>query len=67
MENCDLLNGLVILDTAWREKHAGHLPAPAADYAREKFNHPSGTWFWLVCPCGAKHLTIDATAGGDRG
>lgn len=58
-------------EAAWRAEHRPHLDAQnrgvvddetAFDFARETFNHPSGTWYWLVCPCGAKLLTHDKAA-----
>jgi len=44
------------LSARWRQRHAEHL-APGATFETAPFNHPSGLWRWLVCPCGAKHLT----------
>jgi hypothetical protein len=25
-------------------------------FTERPFNHPSGQWYWKVCPCGAQHL-----------
>ena len=41
----------------WQAQHRAHLDRPDRAFDRELFPHPSGTWFWLVCPCGARHLT----------
>jgi len=54
---CRTLGGKVVLTPAWRAFHHTHLTTP--DFAREAFPHPSGTWYFLVCACGAKHLTSD--------
>lgn len=42
----------------WQQEHESHL-APQESFGREPFNHPSGTWFMLVCPCGAKIVSIE--------
>jgi hypothetical protein len=55
----------------WRAIHEQHLveqnltcgAVQRFDFAREAFDHPSGTWYWLVCPCGAKHLTPEHAEG----
>jgi len=49
--------------TDWRAKHAAHLQA-GFDFARQDFPHPSGTWLWLCCPCGDRHLTTKDRADG---
>lgn len=51
-----MLNTATTPTAEWEQRHASHL-APGKEFAREPFNHPDGTWYWLVCPCGAKHLT----------
>ncbi len=43
----------VLSDGAWDVLHHSH-----GDKTREPMSHPSGEWFWQVCPCGAKHLRI---------
>lgn len=44
----------------WRAKHREHLLEPGDSFNRLAFPHPSGSWYWLVCVCGAKHLTSEA-------
>lgn len=39
----------------WQDKHGPH----SKDFGVIPFNHPSGNWYWLVCACGARHLTSD--------
>lgn len=39
----------------WEAKHREHLQA--ADFTTQSFGYPHEDWAWLVCPCGAKHLT----------
>lgn len=41
---------------AWRLQHAPHL-GERTGFVTEPFEHWAGPWFWLVCPCGARHLT----------
>ena len=45
----------VVTTEAWVEVHREH--DPDGVFGREPFDHPSGTWVFLVCRCGAKHLT----------
>lgn len=60
------LDARVAPTAAWRARHLPHLaaavrqqPGAAIAFTREPFPHPSGTWFWLVCRCGAKHLCAE--------
>jgi hypothetical protein len=48
---CDKLAAKVQPAETWDAKHAACGPKTT-----EPFPHPSGKWYWLVCPCGAKHL-----------
>lgn len=48
----------------WKAKHAPHLHRRGGEeFEREPYPHPSGTWAWIVCPCGAKLLTIGNVDG----
>lgn len=47
----------VMTTAAWRMQHEHHLTDREPHFTKEEHPHPSGTWFKLVCPCGAKHLT----------
>jgi len=60
---CDAMKARVRTTTDWRAKHAAHLQA-GFDFARQDFPHPSGTWLWLCCPCGDRHLTTKDRADG---
>lgn len=40
----------------WVRAHAPHC-IDGKYFSREPYNHPSGTWYLRVCPCGAKLLT----------
>lgn len=55
----DPFNAVRVLTTDhWRQKHAH-----CGGTLREPFpHHPDGSWFWLVCACGARHLTMTAIA-----
>jgi len=55
---CQRLQARTIGTEAWRAQHLEHLRDPALGFTVEDFPHPSGTWFWLICVCGAKHLTM---------
>lgn len=59
------LTGKVMTTAEWRATHAACL-ADGETFTREPFQHPSGSWFWLVCICGAKHL-CDVDDEGDDG
>jgi len=43
----------------WMARHLAHL-GRSRQFSREPFIHPDGTWAWLVCPCGARHLICEA-------
>jgi hypothetical protein len=45
----------LVTTVAWVEDHRAH--DSDGVFGREPFPHPDGTWVWLVCRCGAKHLT----------
>jgi hypothetical protein len=45
----------------WIARHRDHQHQHGREFRREVFPHPSGTWFWLVCPCGAKLLTAEGS------
>lgn len=62
MRFCEHLTGKVMTTAEWVAKHTPCL-AEGETFTREPFPHPSGTWFWRVCICGAKHLCD----GGDEG
>jgi hypothetical protein len=49
---CDRIASKVMTDADWLDLHEPH-----GQKRFEDFPHPSGDWFWLVCPCGAKQLT----------
>jgi hypothetical protein len=51
-DRCLALKGKTATTECWLAEHATH-----GDKTVEAFPHPSGTWFWRVCPCGAKHLS----------
>lgn len=55
MKFCEHLSGKVKETVEWKVQHADCLKDGDA-FSSEPFPHPSGTWFWLVCLCGAKHL-----------
>jgi hypothetical protein len=59
MSNCDKLKDKVMTSDDWRAKHRPHLVEyeETNGFKSEPFPHPSGEWYWIVCPCGAKHLT----------
>jgi hypothetical protein len=59
MRFCESLSEKVKTTEEWKAEHAEHVDAELP-FASEPFPHPSGTWFWLVCPCGAKHLCDEA-------
>lgn len=59
---CTRLKAKSIPDQQWRDNHLPHLP-PNSVFGIEPFPHPSNTWFWRVCPCGARHLTSDGIEG----
>jgi hypothetical protein len=42
---------IVVPREAWMREHALHGEAKLQPH-----NHPDHSWFWLVCPCGAKLL-----------
>jgi hypothetical protein len=46
------IDAKVMTTEAWLALHRGH-----GDLTEQKHDHPSGTWRWLVCECGARHLT----------
>lgn len=60
---CTRLEERVETLEAWSARHRPHLRENAIgtplDFARETYPHPDGNWFWLVCPCGHRFLTID--------
>lgn len=39
----------------WKSVHSEHIDKTKG-FDKENFEHPSGTWYWLVCTCGAKLL-----------
>ena len=43
----------------WMARHLPHL-GRLREFSREPFIHPDGTWVWLICPCGARHLICEA-------
>ena len=50
--SCRRLKARVMTVEDWLAKHRSH-----GDLTHEPFpEHPSGSWYWLVCACGAKHL-----------
>jgi hypothetical protein len=49
---CEALEKKVKTPEEWHAEHDAHGQA-----TEEPFPHPSGDWFWLLCPCGAKYLT----------
>ena len=57
---CERIAAKVMPTAEWFAIHNDH-----GVKAFEPFPHPSGKWFTLVCPCGAKHLTMtdDETSG----
>lgn len=56
---CSKLEDRVIATEEWEANHNWHLiGASQSRYGREDVKHPSGRWWNLVCPCGAKHLCI---------
>ena len=52
---CSLQSKVMNLED-WKAKHSAHLQ-PDRQFAAEPFGYPHTTWHWLICPCGAKHLT----------
>lgn len=51
------LEGRIVSTEDWLLLHTPHLEM-GQQFRREKYDaHPSGTWFWRVCTCGAKHLS----------
>lgn len=55
---CEKLRTKTLETEAWRKKHRAHLGGAGLGFTTEPFAHPSGDWSWLVCPCGAKQLTV---------
>jgi hypothetical protein len=51
---CRNLGERTVETAFWLHTHAEH-----GTHEREEFKHPSGRWFWLVCPCGAKHMAVE--------
>lgn len=51
---CAGLAAKTVATDDWLAQHRNH-----GDLSTEPFDHPSGRWYWLVCECGAKHLTTD--------
>lgn len=45
------------MDTdAWKLQHMPHL-GPGQRFVAQPYSHPSGEWYSLVCPCGARHIS----------
>jgi hypothetical protein len=59
MSYCDKLKNRVMTTGQWKAEHIPHFANydVTSGFKKEPSTHPSGKWFWLVCPCGAKHLT----------
>ena len=51
---CESLEKKVKTNEDWDHEHSEH-----GDKTKAPFPHPSGQWYWMVCPCGAKHLRAD--------
>lgn len=51
---CARLKSRTIPTADWIAQHATHEGA----FKTEPFAHPSGRWYWLVCSCGMRHLTM---------
>ena len=60
MKFTEHLAGKVQTTAAWKAEHEPCLAADGDAFTTEPFKHPDGTWFWLVCLCGAKHLCNEA-------
>jgi hypothetical protein len=69
---CERVRHQVQSAESWDREHAACLTAVvaknagapslldmrAAEFREEVFNHPSGLWFWKICPRGHRHLRI---------
>ena len=50
---CERLKAKTWPESEWRAEHDGH-----GGYTKESFLRPGGRWYWLVCKCGHKYLTV---------
>lgn len=55
---CQQLRSKTKEPEVWLAEHAAH-----GDKALEPFLHPDGRMYWLVCPCGARYLTMEKSDG----
>lgn len=62
MKFTEHLTGRVQTTDQWKEDHARCL-GPDEDFTTESYD-PAGTWVFVVCLCGAKHLVnLDEISG----
>jgi len=54
---CDALRLKVMTTDRWFALHGPHT-SPVTPIREEPYPHPSGTWVRLVCPCGARQVTV---------
>lgn len=59
MDKCNFstkMNKYVMTGKQWSAIHEPHLPKGGL-FDLKPFEHPSGLWTWIICPCGAKLLS----------
>lgn len=53
--NCSL-HSKVKTTPDWKAEHSAHLGV-GQSWTFKTFDGPHENWYWIVCPCGAEHLT----------
>ena len=51
---CERVKANQVTVQEWRALHEPHLDL--GTFVEDLFDHVSGAWYWLRCPCGARFL-----------